>query len=215
MKLLSGDFHLTEIDMNIAFIVITAIVSILAFSNRELFDRFKFYPYQIKNGKQSWRFVSYALVHAGWLHLLINMWVLYSFGSIVEKTFRMQFGMKGFVYYALLYIGGILFSVLFDYGKYKNNVYYTAVGASGAVSAVVFASILIFPTGGIYLFPIPFAIPSWLFGILYLIYSVYMERNGRDNVGHSAHFWGAIFGLVFTIIVIPGIVNSFITQLFG
>jgi membrane associated rhomboid family serine protease len=83
------------------------------------------------------------------------------------------------------------------------------------ISQTLFASILIFPTGGIYLFPLPFAIPSWLFGILYLIYSVYMERNGRDNVGHSAHFWGAVFGLVFTIIVIPGIVNSFITQLFG
>ncbi|MBN2614674.1 MAG: rhomboid family intramembrane serine protease [Bacteroidales bacterium] len=201
--------------MNLILIAVTVIVSIVAFGNRELFDRLKFTPYQIKNQRQSWRFLSYALVHAGWLHLLINMWVLYSFGSIVERTFQLQFGMKGLFYYVLLYVGGILFSTLFDYGKYKNNVYYSAVGASGAVSAVVFASILIFPTGGIMLFPIPFSIPSWLFGILYLVYSAYMARNGKDNVGHSAHFWGAVFGLVFTAIVVPHVIETFIRQLFG
>lgn len=201
--------------MNLILIAITVIVSVIAFGNRALFERLKFSPYQIKNQRQSWRFLSYALVHAGWMHLLINMWVLYSFGSIVVRTFQMQFGMKGIFYYVLLYVGGILFSTLFDYGKYKNNVYYSAVGASGAVSAVVFASILIFPAGGIMLFPIPFSIPSWLFGILYLVYSAYMERNGKDNVGHSAHFWGAIFGLVFTAIVVPHVIDLFIQQLFG
>lgn len=201
--------------MNIILIAITVIVSIVAFQNRSLFDSLKFYPYQIKNQKQSWRFLSYALVHAGWIHLLINMWVLYSFGSIVEKTFQLQFGIKGVFYYLLLYIGGVLFSTLFDYGKYKNNVYYTAVGASGAVSAVLFASIIIFPTSRIGLFPIPIGIPAWIFGILYLIYSAYMQRRGTDNVGHSAHFWGAVFGLVFTIIVVPHVIDSFIQQMFG
>ncbi|MBN2639978.1 MAG: rhomboid family intramembrane serine protease [Bacteroidales bacterium] len=201
--------------MNIILIAVTVLVSIVAFSNRELFDKLKFYPYQIKNQKQSWRFMSYALVHASWMHLLINMWVLYSFGSIVLGTFQLTFGTKGIFYYLLLYVGGVLFSTLFDYGKYKNNVYYTAVGASGAVSAVVFASILIYPTSRIGLFPIPIGIPAWIFGILYLIYSVYMQKRGTDNVGHSAHFWGAIFGLIFTIIVVPGVIQSFIQQMFG
>jgi len=200
--------------MNIIIIALTVIVSVIAFNNQQLFGRLKCNAYQIKHRSEGWRFVSYALVHAGWLHLLINMWVLYSFGQIVEKTFKSVFGIKGIVYYLLLYLGGVLFSVLIDFGKQKDNIYYNAVGASGAVSAVVFSSILIFPVGGIYLFPLPFAIPSWLFGILYLIYSAYIQKNGRDNVGHSAHFWGAVFGIVFTLIVIPDVFSSFLTQLF-
>ena len=199
--------------MNIIILVVTVVVSVLAFSNPVLFDRLKFSPYSIKHRKEAWRFGTYALVHAGWLHLLINMWVLYSFGSLVERAFRMHYGFKGFFYYLLFYVGGILFSVLFDYGKYKNNVYYSAVGASGAVSAVVFSSILIFPVGSIYLFPIPFAIPSWLFGILYLAYSAYMQRRGSDHVGHSAHFWGAIFGMLFTVVLLPGVLQNFFSQL--
>jgi membrane associated rhomboid family serine protease len=200
--------------MNIIIIVITVIISILAFYNPELFERLKFSPYAIKQRSEGWRFASYGLVHAGWLHLLINMWVLYSFGNIVERVFKLNYGIKGMFYYLLFYVGGILFSVLFDFGKYKDNVYYSAVGASGAVSAVVFSSILIYPVGSIYLFPIPFSIPSWLFGILYLAYMVYMQKNGRDNVGHSAHFWGAVFGMILTIILIPHVLGSFMTQMF-
>jgi len=200
--------------MNLIFIVGTVVVSILAFGNHSFFNSMVFNAYQIKHRKESWRFFSYALIHSGWLHLLINMWVLYSFGRIVEDVFKVTYGIKGSIYYVLLYVGGILFSTVYDYGKHKDDVYYNAVGASGAVSAVVFASILIYPTGGIYLFPIPFALPSWLFGILYLVYSAYMGKEGKDNIGHSAHFWGAIFGLIFTLVVIPGVFGRFIEQLF-
>ncbi len=200
--------------MTLIIIGITALVSILAFNNSALFERMKFSPYAIKHGNEGWRFASYGLIHAGWLHLLINMWVLYSFGDIVERTFRMNYGVKGMFYYLLFYIGGLLFSVLFDFNKYKNNVYYSAVGASGAVSAVVFSSILIYPVGSIYLFPIPFSIPSWLFGVSYLAYMVYMQKKGQDNIGHSAHFWGAVFGMALTIILLPHVLSSFISQMF-
>lgn len=200
--------------MNLIIIGITVVVSILAFNNTVLFERFKFSPYTIKHRKEEWRFVSYGLIHAGWLHLLINMWVLYSFGSLVERVFKLNYGIKGIFYYLLFYVGGILFSVLFDFGKYKDNVYYSAVGASGAVSAVVFSSILIYPVGSLYLFPIPFPIPSWLFGVLYLVYMVYMQKKGRDNIGHSAHFWGAVFGMVLTVILIPHVLSNFMTQMF-
>ncbi len=200
--------------MNLILLIVTVVVSILAFSNNELFGKLVFNAYKIKYGKENWRFFSYALVHSGWLHLIVNMWVLYSFGDIVEKTFTFHFGLKGSFYYLLLYVGGVLFSVLYDFGKQKENIYYNAVGASGAVSAVVFSSILIFPTGGIYLFPIPFAIPSWMFGILYLVYSAYMGKNSNDNIGHNAHFYGAVFGVVFTIIAVPGVLSEFIHQLF-
>ena len=200
--------------MNIIIIAITVIVSVLAFYNAELMDKLKFNAYRIKHDRQGWRFGSYALVHADWLHLLINMWVLYSFGDIVLHSFGIYFGLKGFAYYLLLYVGGVLFSILFDYGKNKDNIYYNALGASGAVAAVVFASIMIYPVGGIYLFPIPFSIPSWLFGILFLVYSAYMQKKGTSRIGHSAHFFGAVFGIVFTIILVPHVLSSFISQLF-
>lgn len=200
--------------LNIVIIGITVIVSILSFSNAELFNKLKFNAYLIKERKEGWRFLSYALVHSGWMHLLINMWVLYSFGEIVEQMLSGYFGMKGVLYFFLLYLGGILFSTLFDFGKHKNDPYYNAVGASGAVSAVVFASILLYPAGSIFIFPIPFALPSWIFGILYLIYSAYMGQKGTDNIGHNAHFWGAVFGLVFIIILIPHSIGNFFSTIF-
>jgi membrane associated rhomboid family serine protease len=148
------------------------------------------------------------------MHLLINMFVLYSFGNIVEEFFRHFFYIKGYVYFLLLYIGGIGFSTLFDFGKHKNDIYYNAVGASGAVSAIVFASIILYPAGKIFLFMIPVGIPAPLFGLIYLIYSAYMAKRGTGNIGHSAHFWGAIFGVVFTIAVKPEFFTLFWEQLF-
>lgn len=202
-------------NLNLILIVITILVSILALYKPVWFDRLKFNAFQIRHERQSWRFVTYAFIHAGWMHLLINMWVLYSFGGIVEKRLNTIFGPRGLLFYFLLYFGGIIFSVLWDYGKQKENIFYNAVGASGAVSGVLFSSILFYPMGGIYLFPIPFSIPAWLFGILYLVYSAYMGNRGKDNVGHNAHFFGALFGIVYTAIIVPGVLKDFITQFFG
>ncbi len=200
--------------LNIFIVAVTVIVSLMAFNNSAMLERLKFNAYLIKHQKQSWRFFSYALVHAGFLHLFVNMWVLYSFGGIVEENLMHLYGIRGILSYALLYIGGVIFSTVFDFGKHKDDPYYSAVGASGAVSAVVFSSILFYPGGGIYIFPIPFALPSWLFGILYLVYSAYMGKKENDNIGHNAHFWGAIFGIVFTVIMVPGVLKNFIDQLF-
>lgn len=199
--------------LNIGIIVVTALISLYAFYNIEVFDRLKFNAYAIKYRNQGWRFFSYGLVHANWPHLLVNMFVLYSFGKVVLGSYALLFGAKGYLYYMLLYVGGILFSVLYDFGKYKNDPGYNAVGASGAVSAVVFASILLYPSGSLYLFPIPFPIPSVVFGILYLIYSAYMARRSTDNIGHNAHFWGSVFGLAFTLALKPGLAVMFWEQL--
>jgi membrane associated rhomboid family serine protease len=144
------------------------------------------------------------------MHLLINMFVLWSFGDIVENYFTGHYGLKGELYFIMLYVAGILFSTLVDFYQNRDNYYYNAVGASGAVSAIVFASILIFPGGSIFIFPIPIPIPSWLFGILYLVYSAYMAKKGIDNVGHTAHFWGAVVGIVFMIIFAPETLQSFL-----
>jgi len=196
-------------------IIVTAIISYTSFSNIELFDKLKFNAYQIKHSGEKWRFFSYALVHSGWMHLIINMYVLYSFGGIVEETFNAYYGAIGSLYYILLYVGGVIFSTLFDFGKHKDDIYYNAVGASGAVAAVVFSSILVYPSGSLFIFPIPFPLPSWLFGIAFLIYSAYMGKKGIDNIGHFTHFWGAIFGIIITIILIPNVIQNFIATIFN
>lgn len=200
--------------LNTIFIAVTVIVSIIAFGNIDLFHNLKFNAYLIKHKKQPYRFFSYALVHGGWLHLLVNMYVLYSFGGIVEQILKINFAALGVLYFGLLYVGGVVFSTLFDFRKHKDDPYYNAVGASGAVSAVVFASILLYPAGSIYIFPIPFALPSWIFGILYLIYSAYMGKRGQDNIGHNAHFWGAIFGIIFIVVTMPGSISKFFETVF-
>lgn len=198
-----------SLNLNIIIIAATVVVSLMAFNNQQLLNRFKFNAYLISHNREGWRFFTYALVHAGWTHLLVNMFILYSFGNLTEAYFRLHFGVRGVLFYGLLYLGGIIFSTLFDYRIQRNNPAYSAVGASGAVSAVLFSSILFDPTGSLFIFPIPFPIPSWLFAILFLVYSAYMGRKAADNIGHYAHFWGALFGIVFTVVAIPGVVTGF------
>jgi membrane associated rhomboid family serine protease len=192
--------------VTIIIVIVTVIVSLVAFNNHEIFRRLAFNAYDIKHFKNSYRFLSYALIHADWIHLLVNMMVLYSFGRIVEQYYAFYFGTKGMLYYLLLYVGGTALSTLPSYGKHKDDYSYTAVGASGAVSAVVFASIIFDPLSKIYIFLIPIGIPSIIFGVLYLIYSAYMGKKNIDNIGHDAHFWGAIFGFVFTIVLKPELI---------
>lgn len=201
--------------VTIVIILITVVVSVLAFSNGDLFRRLVFNAYDIKHFKNTYRFLSYALIHGDWIHLLVNMMVLYSFGRIVEQYYGYYFGLKGILYYLLLYIGGTALSTLPSYGKYKDDYSYTAVGASGAVSAVVFASIVFDPLNKIYIFLIPFGIPAIIFGILYLGYSWYMGKKNIDNIGHDAHFWGAVFGFVFTILLKPVLLVQLFTILTG
>jgi membrane associated rhomboid family serine protease len=196
-------------------IILTVIVSIVALNNPQIMDKLRFNAYFIKHNKEWYRFFSYSLVHADYIHLFVNMYVLYSFGGIVLTFFKFYFGGKAIINFLLLYIGGVIFSVLVDYSKNKDNVYYNAVGASGAVSAIVFSSIILYPGGKIFLFFIPIGIPSAIFGILYLVYSAYMTKQAKDNIGHSAHFWGAIFGVVFTIILKTKFALMFLEQLKG
>jgi len=194
-------------------IILTVLTSIVAFSNQEVFYRMKFNAYLIHHNRQWGRFFTHAFLHADWMHLLVNMFVLWSFGGVVEDLYGIYFAERGLLYFVLLYIGGILFSTLPAYGKHKNNDFYNAVGASGAVSAVLFASIIMFPQGEIIFIFLPVPIPAYVFGVLYLIYSAYMAKRGGDNVAHDVHFWGAIFGLVFTVILDPSFALNFFDKI--
>ncbi len=196
--------------VTLTIVIGTAICSILAFNNPALFEKYLFSAYAIKNQKQNYRFLSHAFIHVDWVHLIMNLYVLYTFGKILETgLFPQLFGKLSTLYFILLYTGAIYASSIADYIQHKNNPTYSAVGASGAVSAIVFSFILIIPKGGLGLMFLPFNIPAWIFGLLYLAYSWYMNKKNIDNVGHGAHFWGAVFGLLFTGILKPALFANF------
>lgn len=199
--------------INFVIIGITVIISILAWNQQELFSKLKFNPYLTRERKEYWRLISYGLIHADWIHLLVNMFVLYSFGNLVTQYFDLLFPGKSVFYYLILYIGGLLIASAPGFGRHKNNPYYNAVGASGAVSAVLFSSIVFNPMSKIYLFFIPIGIPAVIFGILYLVYSAYMDKKGKDNVGHDAHFWGGVFGFLITIALKPELFLHFFNEI--
>lgn len=195
-------------------IIITVAISAIGFTRHDVISSLQFNAYLVKHSKQWYRVLSYGLVHADWMHLGINMYVLYSFGKITVDSYLIYFGIKGYLYFILLYTGGLAFSILSDYRKYNNTFGYNAVGASGAVAAVVFASIIIYPFGKIGLIFIPFQFPAIVFGILYLVYSAYMSNRNVDNIGHSAHFWGSVYGVVFTLAFKPELLANLIRQIF-
>lgn len=188
---------------------ITVITSIRAFSDQSLLHRLIFAPDYMRRTQEWYRFWSHGLIHADWMHLIFNMIALYSFGSIVENVFVDFYPSTGRLLYLTMYLLALPISSLFDFFKYRHNSSYLALGASGAVSAVVFASILMSPTNSIYLFLIPIPIPAWIFGPMYLLITVYLARTGNDRIAHDAHFWGAIFGLLSTSLLIPGIWGYF------
>jgi membrane associated rhomboid family serine protease len=202
-------------EVTYGIILFTAVASIICFNNGVLFDQLKFNAFDVKHSNQWYRFFSYGFLHSGWVHLLINMVVLYSFGHVVENVAKAPnyFGSEYILYYILLYMGGLLFSIIPAFGKHKNDVFYNAVGASGAVSAVIFASIVMFPRSLISFFFLPIEIPSWLFGLLYIIYEFYMSKKAKDNIGHDAHFWGAVYGVVLTIALRPSLAVGFLHQM--
>lgn len=190
-----------SISITLALIIFTSLISFTAFGSQKLIQDLIFYPPAITKKGQWYRFFTCGLIHADWEHLLFNMFSLYMFGEMVEVyyTSEMLFGETGKWCYLMLYGGALLFSLIPTFFKHRHDYQYQSLGASGAVSAVVFAGILFNPTARLGFFIIPPVIPGYIFGPLYLILSTWMERKGKDNINHSAHIWGALFGLVFTI----------------
>jgi membrane associated rhomboid family serine protease len=203
----------------ITFLIIgiTILISLFAMENHTLKNKLMFNAYMINHRKEWYRFFSNGLIHADFMHLAFNMFTLYMFGRGVEEVYSYDqvFGEKGTLFFILLYVGGLVMSSLYSYEKYKNNVHYNALGASGAVSAVVFAYILLAPTTKLGFLFIPIPIPAYLFGIIFLVIEYYLSKKGQSNIGHDAHIWGAIFGLVFTAILKPSLITQFFYQIIG
>jgi membrane associated rhomboid family serine protease len=173
----------------------------VAFSNQKLIQDLIFYPPAVTDQNQWYRFFTCGLIHADYGHLIFNMVSLYMFGDFVEQIFVMQiFGNKGKLIYLLLYVSALAVSMLPTYFKHRNDNYYRSLGASGAVSAIVFAGIFLEPLSKIGFFIIPPVIPGFIFAPLYLVISAYLAKKGGDNINHSAHIYGAIYGVAFLIL---------------
>ncbi len=193
-------------------VIITSLISINAWNNSSLTGKWIFNPYAVKHYKQYHRFITSGFLHGGTLHLLFNMLVLYMFGQQVEGVYTSIYGTVGIIIFVLLYLLGIIVSDIPTYLKYKDSPHYNALGASGGVSSILFSYILFDPTNKLYLYGL-IGLPGIVWALLYIVYSYYMGKKQMDNINHDAHLYGGLFGVVFTIATVPGIIPHFIKEL--
>lgn len=191
----------------VSLIVITVVVSLLAFSNQALMNRLIFWPPAMQKGQFD-RFITHGFVHADGTHLLFNMITLFFFGSIIESFYRQYFYDLGFV---LFYLGALVVAILPSYLQHKHDTHWASLGASGAVSAVLFAYILFEPWKLILVFFIP--VPAIIFAVLYVGYSIWSGKRGNSNINHSAHLWGAAYGVLMTLLLEPRLLGHFLNKL--
>lgn len=196
--------------VTLALIAITVVVSWQAFEKPRLLGRLILWPPAVERGRQYDRLLTHGFIHADWGHLIFNMIALYSFGPAMERYFTGRITSVG---YLLFYLSSVVVAILPTYARHKHDASYRSLGASGAVSAVLFAFILLDPWAGIYVFLIPVAIPAFLFAGLYLGYTIWMDRRGGDRVNHSAHLWGALYGVGFTLLLNPELAIRFVRRL--
>lgn len=189
-------------------IALTSLVSFLAFNNPKLIGALILWPPAVVRDNDYYRLLSYGLVHANFQHLLFNMITLFFFGTATESFYQAILGDYGFAFF---YVLGLLVSILPTYLRNRNNAEYRSLGASGAVSAVLFAFILLQPWATIYVYVLP--VPAIIYAVLYLGYTIYMDRQSADRVNHSAHLWGALYGMAFTVAIRPSVLQSFLAQL--
>lgn len=199
--------------ITLILIILTSGISIYAWSHQDLLDKWVFHPFSVTKKNQWYRFVTSGFLHADWTHLFFNMLSLYFFGEVVERVFMANFGYEiGIALYLLIYLGGMIIADVPTYIKHKNDFDYRALGASGAVSAIIFSSILFNPINLICLF-LFICMPGFIFGIIYLIYSYYEARRMGGAINHSAHFYGAVFGFVVSFLLVQGSGFNFIEQI--
>lgn len=190
-------------------IAVTVVVSYICFNNKALFEKLAFVPYLVVKKKQWYRLITHGFVHADSVHLLVNMFTFWSFGVYIERIFDyMGFGAVNFL---ILYFGGMAVSCLYDLIKRHDNPSYASIGASGAVSAVLFSSIFFDPWAKILLFAV-IPVPGIIFGFIYLAYCQYMARRSKDNINHNAHFYGAMFGFIYPILLNPSLIRAFLSH---
>jgi len=196
------------VSVTVLLIALTCVLSWMAMHNARLMDRLILWPPAIQKQHQYDRLITHGFVHADLSHLLFNMITLYFFGRLIERFFAQYIGQVGF---ALFYLSALLVAILPTYLRHRNDARYRSLGASGAVSAVLFAFILLQPWAMIYVFLLP--VPAIVYGVIYVGYSYWMDRRGNDNINHSAHLWGAGYGVLFSLLLEPRIAGAFVDNL--
>lgn len=190
-------------NLHIATIIIIAanvIISLKGFNDTSFFEKYKFNIAGIRSGEKI-RMFSSAFLHADFSHLLFNMLTLYFFANVV-------IGSVGVTYFVVIYIASLLAGNLLSFYFHKDEPHYSAIGASGAVMGILYSAILFYPNMGLYLFFIPIAIPAWLFGMAYLLYSIYGMKKRLGNIGHDAHIGGAVGGYILTLAFAPSLFQT-------
>lgn len=196
--------------ITLALIAVTVLVSWQAWERPKLLDRLILWPPAIDRQRQYDRLLTHGFIHSDGMHLVFNMLTLYSFGRAMEGYFSARIGP---VAYLLFYLSAVVMAILPTYMRHRHDARYRSLGASGGVSAVLFASIILDPWLGIYLFFIPIPIPAFVFAGLYVWYSIWMDKRGGDNTNHSAHLWGALYGIMFTLLQQPALAPRFLQRL--
>ena len=191
--------------ITVIILIVTIIVSLIALQKEDEMRKLIFNPYIIKQKNEWQRFISHAFIHADFMHLGVNMYVFWMFGSFAEEVL-------GSTNFLLLYFGGIIFSSIPSFLKHKTNPNYNSLGASGAVASVVFAFVIINPSSYIYLMAV-IPMPAWVFGILYLVYEAYMDKKSNDRIAHDAHFYGALWGILVTGFSNPEFISTFFDKI--
>lgn len=204
--------------ITLAFLFLIVAFSLYCFNDKNAMKKYLFHPYSIYHNKEHYRFLTHAFIHGDFMHLAFNCLALYGFGTALENYFFPQlFGEKlGKLYYILLFTGGIYAASFTEYFRNKNNPDYSSLGASGAISSILFCYIMVSPLSKIYLFFFP--MQGWVAGVLLLGVSYYLIRRKKtssytDNISHESHFWGALFGVAFILILKPMMLKHFIAQI--
>ena len=203
-----------QLTANLLIIIVTVGMSLYAWSNQSVFQGWMMNPRAIEHNRQYHRLITSGFIHADYMHLFFNMFTLYSLGRIVEQIFIQKFDndpLLGSVAYIVFYIIAIIASDIPTFLKHRNDGSYNSLGASGAVSAVLFGAILFYPTSTLTVMIFP--MPAFIFAILYLAYTYYEMRRGNGFVNHSAHWWGAVFGVVVMVAMYPQVLPQFVEQI--
>ncbi len=199
---------LTETPVAAIIFALTIVISIYAFNNQNIYGKFMLHPYSVSRGKSLYQLISSGFVHKDWAHLIFNMLSFYFFAFNLERVI-------GHWQFALLYIVSLILSDLPTVQRHKDHYWYNSLGASGAVCAVVFSFILFFPLTTLMIFPLPIPIPAVIYGFIFLAYTSYAGRRANDGINHDAHFYGAIAGIIITIILYPNVIKHFIASVSG
>jgi membrane associated rhomboid family serine protease len=194
------------------FIGLVTAISIYAFNRESIYNKLMMNPYAVAQRKEYYRFLSSGFIHNGFMHLLFNMVTFFFFGLWIEEYFVRVHGFMGYLYFAALFLAGIIVADIPTYLRYRSKPYYNSLGASGGVASVVFACILYNPVMNLCVYGI-ICLPGFILGVVYLIYSYFYDREGNDHINHSAHLYGALFGFAFGIIIYPPAILHFFEQI--